>query len=97
MNRKISTRRVFFISQFNTFEVVDEITDIPESLVFDGDFIAKIYNLQNISIEERYRKYMELTGGLKKLDDDTALNTLSSLRKELTNNLLDILEDKKEK
>lgn len=60
MNRRLRVDRRYPLGQFRYITLEDEITDIPEDLVFNVGYVSKVRFLQIVGIELAYRKYKML-------------------------------------
>ena len=88
MSRSIGIERVFSLGNYNMFRVSDTITDIPDELAFDSQFISDLRGLQLLEVEKLNIKYSQLRDKLN-YDDESVLEAINA---SITRKLESILE-----
>lgn len=91
MERKIRTRRVYSLAPYNTFETEDEVSDIPDNLMFDNNYIKKIKFLQLVELELQYYRYVELVKELDAMPTDDRIKYLKDLKSNISKDLNEYL------
>lgn len=92
MNRNIGVERTYFISQFNLIKFNDEVTDIPEELVLNTEFMDKLKQSLTLEVERSYRKYILQKDVLDQLKPEDALNVIEQERSKKFTELLKIIK-----
>jgi len=78
MNRAVGIERVFSLGNCNMFRVSDTISDIPDYLATDDQFIADLRGLQVLEAEKTFIKYSLLKEGLEGMNENDILEALNA-------------------
>ena len=76
MKRSLTLKRIFSMGQYQNLEVTDSITDIPEQLALNGDFIASLSIYQMLRLEARFQRYVELRAKTNKMSTEDAISLI---------------------
>ncbi len=77
MNRTSKITRIYSLGNYKNIQIEDSINDIPEDKALDIHYVENLKQLQLLSIEETYRKYLDLyERTLLNVDTETALSKL---------------------
>lgn len=60
MNKSISLERIFSLGDYQNIKFTDTITDIPETVMQNGDALKYLRYLQLVDVEWSYLRYMTL-------------------------------------
>lgn len=92
MNRRVGIERNYFISQFNTIRFSDEVTDIPDELMLNLEFIDKLKQTLVLEVERSYRKYILQKEALDQLKPEEALSVVEHERSKKFSELINIIK-----
>lgn len=59
MNRSISMERIYTLGQYKNLKLTDTISDIPEGIAFNAESLALLRQLQMISLDSVYLRYLQ--------------------------------------
>ncbi len=92
MNRRMRIKRLYSLGDYRNIEFEDEITDLPEEVLLNGDFVSKLTYLQLAGIELGYRHYMSLVQNVPHtLAVEKAIEALEEIRENTIQSLNAIL------
>lgn len=94
MERTIRTKRIYSLEPYNTFTAEDEVTAIPEDLMFDNEYIKKVKFLQRLEVELQYYTYLEFEKKLKLLPPNERLTWLKDTKGTVTEELYKYIFDR---
>jgi hypothetical protein len=57
MERTLSATRIFSLGNYQNLQVTNSLTNVPEELALDQEFIRNVTKLQLIEIESQYVNY----------------------------------------
>jgi len=98
MKRKINIERLYSLGDYKNIKFSEEVSEIPEELVNNEQFITILTSLMILRIEQTYNKYIKLMESTRGRSTDDAISLIEDLKINQLDNLLDFMkETKKEK
>ena len=86
LKRTLSTDRTYFLGNYRNIKFFDAISDIPEELAFDQEFIYNIRMLQLVQTDLYYNAYVQLA------EEEKPIVKTDDLEKYLTEKQISLLE-----
>lgn len=84
MNGTISIQRIYALGNYENLTVKTELTNVPEEVTNDPTLTSALQLLLLLNVETAYRTYIDiLTKVPQRMDTDTALADLESMRKSI--------------
>jgi hypothetical protein len=81
MNGSIKTDRRYTLGDYKYATMEDYVTDIPDYLYFDSNFLSTLRFLQLLSFEIAYRRYVQLVSKFPhSMDIEQATKELEAIR-----------------
>ena len=79
MNRNLGVQRVYSLGDYKSLRLMDEISGLPDEVVFNLELAGKIRELQLLQLEMDYRRYIKLNENLEHYNLEDAYNALVEL------------------
>ena len=97
MKRKISLERLYSLGDFKNIKFSEEVSEIPDELVNNEQFITILTNLMLLRIEQNYNKYIKLMESTRGKSIEDAINLIEDLKINQLDNLETFIKEQAEK
>lgn len=57
MQRTLTVKRLYSTGQYQHIEFTDTVSDIPDELALDAEYISRLSNLMLLRVEAQFHKY----------------------------------------
>jgi hypothetical protein len=94
--RQLTVNRLYTAGQYQNLTFTDSISEIPDELVFDEEFIKRISNVMMLRLDLQERKYFLIREKTRGLTHEDAIEFLENAKAEELAKLMSHLETKKE-
>ena len=92
MERTIGVERVYKVNDYNTLRLSDTLSNVPEELMLNPDFVNKVRFLQFVELERGWIKYSNLFSTLDKMTAEEGVAKVNELKIKLTSEIAEIIE-----
>lgn len=80
MNRNLSVERTYSLGQYQNIKLYDNISELPEEVVFNSELINEIRFLQLIQLETHFREYVKFYEKLHTMNTEEAMGYLQEIK-----------------
>jgi hypothetical protein len=96
MKRSVGWERVYSLGQYKTLRVTDEVSDLPDELIFDSEFTDKIRILQMVNSDLVFNKYFRMAAKLEQYPagSNETENALLEIRANTLEDITNLLNKK---
>jgi len=78
MERTYKLERLYPLAQYANIKFVDEISNLPDAVVFDSELASRVRYLQMLEIELAYKQYVNLLNTVGELPSEEAIVFLNT-------------------
>ena len=93
MKRSIEIDRLYWLGDFRNIRFREEVSDIPEGLVNNEQFITILTSLMLLRIEQNYNKYIKLMDSTKGKSTEDNISLIEDLKIRQLDNLSDFMKE----
>lgn len=93
MKRKISIERLYNLGDFKNIKFSEEVSEIPDELVNNEQFITILSSLMLLRIEQNYHKYIKLMESTRGRSVEDAIGLLEDLKISQIDHLEEFLKE----
>ena len=97
MKRKISLERLYSLGDYKNIKFSEEVSEIPDELVNNEQFITILTNLMLLRIEQNYNKYIKLMESTRGKSIEDAISLIEDLKINQLDNLETFIKEQAEK
>lgn len=87
MKRKINIERLYSLGDYKNIKFSEEVSEIPDELVNNEQFITILTSLMLLRIEQNYNKYIKLMESTRGKSIEDVINLLEDLKINQIDNL----------
>lgn len=96
MNREIGVKRLYSLGDYKNITFDDIITEVPQELMFDVELVSQIKYLQLLSVEQAFRRYLQIMEEIPLNAEDRGVKELEKIRQDTIKSIKTILNGKTE-
>jgi len=93
MKRRINIERLYNLGDFKNIKFSEEVSEIPDELVNNEQFVTILTNLMLLRIEQNYNKYIKLMESTRGRSIDEAINLIEDLKITQLDNLENFIKE----
>jgi len=87
MKRKINIERLYSLGDYKNIKFSEEVSEIPDELVNNEQFITILTSLMLLRIEQNYNKYIKLMESTRGKSIEDVINLMEDLKINQIDNL----------
>jgi hypothetical protein len=93
LDRTLTTKRLYSVSNFNNITFEDTIENLPEKIALNQEIVNKIRFLQMVEVEHNFRRYMKMFEKINTLNLEDSIKFLEEIKLSTMNDLKTLIEN----